>query len=221
MLKNRMLLMGMLMMTAPSEGNVGAAGNIADDVNRLPDTTEGNRGPSRTANSSGNSGDPTVELHGDAGTVVDSAEDAPTIPNSTNAVTELAFARLSPTGEVVVKMDRTIAKEFDIRPLFVDVLGTTNVEKGPMNSAFRSINFKYPDAHGQRACIAYRDGTVKFLASGTSYDDWYNQSRDESVAFAAIVYFDQNKQSKNPFVSIRWYKKAELPEVTDQGNDDL
>lgn len=243
------MLMGSLMMTAPNDGIVGGnnadaavrsneqpGSPVAEPANVdapigygageigteevFPDTTEGNRGPSRTANSSGNIGDPTVELHGDAGTIVEgSASDEPVIPNSTNAVTDMAYQRLSPATEVIIKLERTLAKDYDVRPFFVELLGTTNVTPGPMNSAFRSINFKFPEGHGQRAIIVYRDGTAKLLASGTGYADWYAQTRDPDVACAAIAYFDQRPTAENPFVAIRWYKRDELPAVAVEAND--
>lgn len=239
-MKNRILL-GVLMMTAgdavggsvptgatPQEAlpdgvpavTTEPAGVInPDEAMALPDTTEGNRGPSNTTR---NNGDPTKPITTPVPVVEQpEGEGKPTIGNSTNALTDHAYHTLSPQHEVTLHISREIKKSYDVKPAFVEALGTDNVEPGPFNSAFRSIVFKYPEAHGQRACVAYKDGTLKFLASGTSYSDWYAMSREENVACAAIVYFNQSPSADNPYVSVRWYKKDELPEVTTAGDDSL
>lgn len=222
-----------LFMTAPTTAEAAAindpeldpgagAGEISPtEAVSLPDTTEGNRGPSRTANSSGNDGDPTKVLHGDAGEIINSVDESPIIANSTNAFSQMAYDRLSPMTEVEVKLNRTVEKIYDAKPVFTELLGTDNVKEGPFNSAFRSIVFKYPEAHGQRACLVYRDGRCRLLASGSTYGDWYGQAQDPEVAMAAIVYFDQRLSAQNPYVSIRWYKKAELPEMRVAVDDSL
>lgn len=191
----------------------------AEETMTLPDTTEGNRGPSNTTR---NNGDPTKPITTPIPEVEEpEGEGQPTIGNSTNAVTDHAYNTLSPMHEVTLKITREVAKGYDVKPAFVEALGTDNVEPGPFNSAFRSIVFKYPEAHGQRACIVYKDGTLKFLASGTNYYDWYAMSREDSVACAAIVYFNQSPAADNPYVSVRWYKKDELPTVVTDGDDSL
>lgn len=207
-----MFLTGLLM-TLPGDG-IEAGGNtpIPNPNNGgIPgDTTEGQRGDSNTTRSNG---DPAAVIMGNEGEVVQNIEEGHNIPNSTNAVTELAFNRLTPMTEVTVASGREIGQTYDLKPLFTEVLGTTNITPGVFNTAFRSINFRYPENKGQRACVVYKDGTVKFLSSGTSYADWYGQSRGDNVAAAAIIYFDQRQSAENPFVSVRWYKKNELPSV--------
>lgn len=198
----------------------GVAGEIGTQE-VLPDPTEGNRGPSRTANSSGNVGDPTMELHGDAGEVIRSPQTEPVIANSTNAVTDLAYNRLAPMTEVVVKLDREVTSTFDVKPVFTELLGTTNISAGPYNTAIRSNVYAFREGHGQRAAIIYRDGTCRLLPSGSTYYDWYGQVQKDDVALCAIVYFDQRKTAENPFVAVRWYKKAELPAVATDIDDSL
>ena len=188
----------------------GQPGEVADEAARAValDPTEGNRGQSRNTN---NNGDPFTTITGDAGEQV-TQEGAPTnvIPNSTNAVSDLARERLLPATEVVINLHMEVRADYDVPTVFQRLLGTNNVKQGPNNTAIRSNVYSWKEDSGQRAIIVMKDGNVHLLPYGIDYASCYARAQEEGVAFFAIAYFKQNLSADNPFVSIRWYTKPEM-----------
>ena len=195
---------------AQTDSLEGQPGEVTDEAVKgvALDPTEGNRGPSNTTR---NNGDPTAVIIGDPGEEVAPEPEAGTqIPNSTNAVTDLARARLTPTQEVVVNLGHTVTNDFEVPGVFQSLLGTNNVKRGPNNTAIRSNVYAWKEDAGQRAIIVMKDGNVHLLPQGTDYTTAYARAQEEGVAFFAIAYFKQNLSADNPFVSIRWYMRSEM-----------
>ncbi len=168
-------------------------------------------------------GDPTAVLHEPVPDVSESeVSSGESIGNSTNALTVHCMTVLGGrTDEVRIETGVAIEGYSDLDKAFQRALGTTNIEQGAYNTAIRSNNYKYTGGHGQRAAVVEKDGTVVLLPNGTKYAAYYRASQDDNVAASAIIYFDQRETADNPFVSVRKYRKRDLPKPAGSDDDSL